>query len=81
MELNLKTGRTHQVRAHLAYFGHPVVGDSLYGDTGKQNASPRLALHAFELGFVHPVSKKKMKFHSKPPREFQSLIDRELKRT
>jgi 23S rRNA pseudouridine1911/1915/1917 synthase len=79
MELNLKTGRTHQVRAHLAYFGHPVVGDSLYGE--KQNFSPRLALHASDLGFVHPVTKKKLKFHSKPPKEFQSLIERELRKT
>jgi 23S rRNA pseudouridine1911/1915/1917 synthase len=81
VELNLKTGRTHQVRAHLAYLGHPVVGDSVYGEKGKKNGVLRLALHASELGFIHPVTKKKMKFHSKPPKEFQSLVERQLKRS
>jgi len=79
VELDLKTGRTHQVRAHLAYLGHPVVGDSLYG-VNKNTSPSRLALHASELGFVHPVTHKKMRFHSKPPKEFQGMIGRELKK-
>ncbi len=50
------TGRTHQLRVHLMQFGHPILGDRLYGDDTVRDAAPRLLLHACELGFVHPVS-------------------------
>ena len=54
VEARLETGRTHQVRIHLSELGHPVVGDPLY-DTPRRGAG-RLALHAFHLGFRHPVT-------------------------
>ena len=50
------TGRTHQLRVHLLQFGHPILGDRLYGDAQVREATPRLLLHACELSFSHPVS-------------------------
>jgi 23S rRNA pseudouridine1911/1915/1917 synthase len=81
LEVELKTGRTHQVRAHLAHLGHPVVGDSLYGAGFKAPASSTLALHACELSFNHPVTHKKMVFRSKPPRRFRDLVDKATRRS
>ena len=65
-----KTGRTHQLRVHLAYLGHPILGDSKYG---KKNLFPRLALHAQSLGFFHPRTTKFMEFSIVPPEEFLSF--------
>ncbi len=73
IEARLLTGRTHQVRVHMASLGHPILGDSLYGSTMK---APRLMLHAATLDFLHPVSEKKLKFHSKPPKDFQVVLER-----
>jgi len=72
IEARLETGRTHQVRVHLASLGHPVVGDKLYGS---KTPSPRHALHAAYLEFRHPLSNKKIHFKSKPPKDFQRLIE------
>jgi tRNA pseudouridine32 synthase/23S rRNA pseudouridine746 synthase len=60
------TGRTHQLRVHLASIGHPILGDALYGDAGVHARAPRLLLHASELGFVHPVTQQDLRFESKP---------------
>jgi tRNA pseudouridine32 synthase/23S rRNA pseudouridine746 synthase len=60
------TGRTHQLRVHLASIGHPILGDALYGDAGVQARASRLLLHASELGFVHPVTQQDLRFESKP---------------
>jgi tRNA pseudouridine32 synthase/23S rRNA pseudouridine746 synthase len=60
------TGRTHQLRVHLASIGHPILGDALYGDAGVQARAPRLLLHASALGFVHPVTQQDLRFESKP---------------
>ncbi len=62
-----RTGRTHQLRVHMAYLGHPILGDEKYG---KKDSFPRLALHAQSIGFVHPYSGQYMEFSVKPPREF-----------
>ena len=62
VEATLESGRTHQVRIHLAEEGHAVLGDSLYGDSGAAKHSPRLALHAAVLGFVHPITGQKKRF-------------------
>ncbi|MBL7686136.1 MAG: RluA family pseudouridine synthase [Deltaproteobacteria bacterium] len=73
LEVNLHTGRTHQVRAHLAHLGHPIVGDHVYGKSPSSKPIQSLGLHASEIGFIHPVSKQKVKFKSKPPKEFSHL--------
>ena len=56
VELSPITGRTHQLRLHLAAIGHPILGDALYADTATQARAPRLLLHATRLAFTHPVS-------------------------
>ncbi len=75
LELTPFTGRTHQLRVHLAFLGHPILGDSKYG---KNINFPRLALHALEIGFRHPNTNKLMHFISKIPSEFQTFIDKEI---
>lgn len=67
LELTPKTGRTHQLRVHLAHIGYPILGDSKYG---KAYEFSRLALHAQELGFYHPQSNKFVSFSSALPPEF-----------
>lgn len=71
LELYPQTGRTHQLRVHLAYLGHPIVGDKKYG---KQHDKFRLALHAKSIGFLHPRTKKFMEFDSELPAEFKSIL-------
>jgi len=71
LELRPFTGRTHQLRVHLAFLGHPILGDAKYG---KNNIFPRMALHAQELGFIHPSTGKFMHFSSEIPREFKEFI-------
>lgn len=61
------TGRTHQLRVHLLQFGHPILGDRLYGNEAVREAAPRLLLHACELGFVHPVSGETIRVTSPVP--------------
>ena len=56
------TGRSHQLRVHLMSIGHPILGDSLYGDAALQARAPRLMLHASELGFAHPGTGKELRF-------------------
>jgi len=62
VEARLETGRTHQVRIHLAELGHPVLGDKLYGGHGVGRRLPRYALHACVLGFRHPVTGRTLRF-------------------
>jgi len=71
LELKPFTGRTHQLRVHLAYLGHPILGDAKYG---KKDNFSRLALHAQELGFIHPTTNKLVHFTSKIPLEFQEFV-------
>lgn len=58
------TGRTHQLRVHLAFIGHPILGDMLYGDAGIQQRAERLMLHATELALTHPASGAPLHFRS-----------------
>jgi len=81
VECRLETGRTHQVRVHMASIGHPLLGDPVYGRAGKEHREilkrldfHRQALHAAELGFVHPVSKDKLSFKSALPSDIQELF-------
>ena len=84
VECRLETGRTHQIRVHMAARGHPVVGDALYGgarrrlDEGTRSAlalCPRQALHAAALAFVHPVSGADLGFESPLPADMRSLVE------
>ena len=71
VELFPQTGRTHQLRVHLSYLGHPILGDKTYGK--KENFS-RLALHAKDLGFIHPSTGEFMKFQSPLPPEMKTAM-------
>lgn len=75
VEATLRTGRTHQIRVHLAFIGHPIVGDQLYGHRRQGLKISRQALHSYVLGFVHPASKKYMEFSTSLPQDMQELID------
>ncbi len=79
IECQLETGRTHQIRIHLAELGHPVCGDKLYHQPLFQKPipdtsnAPRLALHAAEIGFVHPLSGQEMHFTMPVPKDLKDL--------
>jgi tRNA pseudouridine32 synthase/23S rRNA pseudouridine746 synthase/23S rRNA pseudouridine1911/1915/1917 synthase len=72
LEVNLLTGRKHQIRVHLAEIGHPVAGDDKYG--GKNDRYKRLALHAKSLSFRHPFSGKQLAFETQIPDFFNTLV-------
>jgi len=89
VEASLSTGRTHQVRVHLSYAGHPVVGDPVYGlrlaraeanrldNFTRQliEALPGQALHAYKLAFPHPISGEPLEFQTEPPEAFGRLLE------
>lgn len=72
IEATLGTGRTHQVRLHMAYIGHPVLGDVKYGRRSALSGRPML--HARTIGFMHPTKKKFMEFTSELPKDMKMLI-------
>ncbi len=74
LKLRLETGRTHQIRVHMAYIGHPVAGDDVYGPKKVITSLSGQCLHAKILGFVHPKSKEYMEFDSELPKYFTDFI-------
>ena len=75
IELKLETGRTHQIRVHMNYIGHPVVNDPVYGKRKLINNTGQ-CLHAKELGFIHPKTKKYMEFSCDLPKCFIDILDK-----
>jgi 23S rRNA pseudouridine1911/1915/1917 synthase len=75
LECRLETGRTHQIRVHLASIGHPIEGDPVYGGRGPRLFA-RQALHAWKLAFLHPRSGEAVRFESPLPHDMQELLQR-----
>jgi len=82
VECRLETGRTHQVRVHMASIGNPLLGDPVYGRTKPVHRQVletlhfrRQALHAARLGFIHPVTSTALAFDSQMPADMQELFD------
>lgn len=73
LRLILETGRTHQIRVHMAYIGHPVAGDPVYGD-GKPKWLEGQCLHAKEIGFIHPITGRQLYFTSQLPEYFEKML-------
>ena len=71
VKCSLETGKTHQIRVHMSYIGHPLLGDTLYGNSSR--LINRQALHSYMIQFIHPVSKKIMKFICKIPEDMNIL--------
>ncbi len=76
IEAQLETGRTHQIRVHMTYIGHPLLGDSVYGPKKQPFNLNGQVLHARVLGFIHPTTGEYMEFESPLPEYFGKLIDR-----
>jgi 23S rRNA pseudouridine1911/1915/1917 synthase len=76
LEMRLETGRTHQIRVHMAYIGHPLIGDPVYGRKKQKYGFEGQALHARLLGFIHPGTGEYVQFEAEPPAEFAALVEK-----
>ena len=74
IECNLETGRTHQIRVHMASIGHPLLGDEIYGGLDAKMKLQGQCLHAISLGFVHPGTKEYIEFTSELPEYFDKIL-------
>jgi 23S rRNA pseudouridine1911/1915/1917 synthase len=75
LTLTLETGRTHQIRVHFAALGFPLFNDPVYGKRDPRSPLPGQALHAWRLGFKHPVTKAMLTFEASPPPEYLATLD------
>ena len=75
IRLKLETGRTHQIRVHMAYLGHPVAGDDVYGPKKVIKSLGGQCLHAKKIGFIHPRSNKYLEFESELPKYFLQFLE------
>ncbi len=73
VEVNIETGRTHQIRVHMKYLGYPILGDCIYG---RKDSEKRQMLHAYSLEFNHPVTGRLMKVKGEPPEDFKKVLNR-----
>lgn len=80
IECRLETGRTHQIRVHMAYINHPLVGDAVYGPARQKAGAGRQMLHAYLIGFRHPRTGEYLEFRSDPPDDFVKVLEK-LRRT
>ena len=78
LECNLETGRTHQIRVHMAYINHPVVNDPIYGKKISDNYFGQL-LHSTKISFIHPITKEEITFEKDAPKEFYELLEKYVK--
>ena len=74
IKVHIETGRLHQIRAGMAYFGHPLIGDRLYG--GSMHAMKRPALHCWKVEFIHPKTKKQISIECELPTDMQKVVDK-----
>lgn len=74
VKVNLKTGRTHQIRVHFSNLGYPIIGDTKYGKKENKFELDYQLLHAYKLGFYHPESKEWMEFKAKLPQKFKEIL-------
>ena len=74
IECKLETGRTHQIRVHMNYIGHPIVNDPVYGKRKIINSFGQM-LHSYSLKFTHPITKEDLSFKQDPPKEFTEILD------
>jgi 23S rRNA pseudouridine1911/1915/1917 synthase len=74
VELSLQSGRTHQIRVHMAAIGHPVVGDARYGTPENALGPGRFFLHAFELAFTHPGTGERKEFSAPLPEDLERFL-------
>lgn len=75
LRITLETGRTHQIRVHLAWLGYPVAGDTVYGHKKNRLGLPRQFLHAHQLAFAHPLTGEKMRFTAPLPPALASVLE------
>lgn len=78
LKIRIYTGRTHQIRVHMAHMGFPIVGDKTYATKVARNLAPRQMLHAWKLEFEHPITHKRLKICSPPPQDFLETIFKSL---
>lgn len=76
VEFKLETGRTHQIRVHSAYIGHPLLGDDLYGN--KSDLINRQALHSYYLKFIHPMTMKPIEFKIDLPKDMYGVLPQQI---
>lgn len=74
IECRLETGRTHQIRVHLNYIGHPIINDPIYGPKKVEDQDFAQMLHAQTIGFIHPITREYLEFTAEPPRKFQEIL-------
>ena len=76
LEINIETGRTHQIRVHLSHIGYPIIGDYTYSNGKNEFGVEGQCLHAFQLEFQHPITNKKMKLTAPLPEYFENILNK-----